>query len=248
MLDSDFWQEYAEKFRALDPSGQYLWASWYSDLADGRAEPPSWTLMGVGDIGHGVEVAFEPLARRAGKKLGKPGNLLDTWLNAVKDHCGGDHSGGGFRKAPDGTMVEHIGGRILFLCLAASELCSEMESRALEFEHSHQTGAKGKAGHKAESKAKASSARKPANPARKTTAKRKRRSSMIESSSAVEKLERHLTKIRDSQGVGLTDFASHADITDRTLRTVRATNKARPDTFRGIAKAMGITFEDLLTE
>jgi hypothetical protein len=87
------------------------------------------------------------------------------------------------------------------------------------------------------------------NRAKKTTANRKRQSSMIENPSAVEKIERYLAKIRNTQGINLTDFCARANnVSLRTLRNVRATNKGRPDTFKAIAEAMGTTFEDLMSQ
>ena len=72
---------------------------------------------------------------------------------------------------------------------------------------------------------------------------------MIESPSAVEKLERYLTKIKNSHGVDLTDFcARENNVSLRTLHNVRRTSKGRPDTFKAIAEAMGTTFEDLMSQ
>ena len=53
--------------------------------------------------------------------------------------------------------------------------------------------------------------------------------------------------LRDN-GIGLTDFASRAQTTDRTLRSFRKTGKVRRDIFEGIAKAMGTTKADLLKD
>ena len=78
--------------------------------------------------------------------------------------------------------------------------------------------------------------------------KRRRRSSMIESPSAVEKLEKHLMLIRNQKGFTATDFAGLAGIGPRTLHDLRKTKKARPDTFRAIAKAMKINLETLLEQ
>jgi hypothetical protein len=88
---------------------------------------------------------------------------------------------------------------------------------------------------------------KPAARRKKTGAKRKRTSSMIESPVAVNKLEQHLTLIRNKGGT-VTRFLSDANISERTLRSVRVTKKARPDTFQGIAKAMNVTYYSLLNE
>jgi hypothetical protein len=76
------------------------------------------------------------------------------------------------------------------------------------------------------------------------TAKRPRLSAKIDCPSAVTKLERFLA----TNGVGLTDFATRAQTTDRTLRRFRRTGKVRRDIFENIARAMGITKEDLMKE
>lgn len=66
--------------------------------------------------------------------------------------------------------------------------------------------------------------------------------STIYSPSAVRKMEAHLA----AKGIGLTDFASSAGTTDRTLRTFRNTGRVSRIILAGIAKAMGITKDELL--
>jgi len=66
--------------------------------------------------------------------------------------------------------------------------------------------------------------------------------STIASPKAARKLEDYL----NAKGIGLTDFASRAQTTDRTLRSFRKTGKVRRNIFASIAKAMGTTTEDLL--
>ncbi|HMD97706.1 MAG TPA: hypothetical protein VKM93_10315 [Terriglobia bacterium] len=66
----------------------------------------------------------------------------------------------------------------------------------------------------------------------------------ITSPAAARRMEKYL---RDN-GIGLTDFASRAQTTDRTLRSFRKTGKVRRDIFEGIAKAMGTTKADLLKD
>lgn len=68
--------------------------------------------------------------------------------------------------------------------------------------------------------------------------------SIIDCPSAARKLELFLS----SNGIGLTDFASTAQTTDRTLRNFRRTGKIRRDIFGNIAKAMGTTKEELLKD
>jgi len=69
-----------------------------------------------------------------------------------------------------------------------------------------------------------------------------RMSASITSPSAARKMEAYLL----AKGIGLTDFASTAGTTDRTLRSFRTTGKIRRSILEGIATAMGTTKEDLL--
>lgn len=66
--------------------------------------------------------------------------------------------------------------------------------------------------------------------------------STVESPSAARKMEAYLA----AKGIGLTDFASSAGTTDRTLRSFRKTGRVSRSILAGIAKAMGITKEELL--
>lgn len=76
-------------------------------------------------------------------------------------------------------------------------------------------------------------------------ARKKDRPSMITSPAAVSRV----TKFLDSHPhIDLTTFAGSASTTDRTLRTIRRTARARRDTWAGIAKALSITLEDLFKE
>lgn len=69
-----------------------------------------------------------------------------------------------------------------------------------------------------------------------------RLSATVSSPQAARRMERYLQE----KGMGLTDFAGNAQTTDRTLRSFRKTGKVRRDIFRSIAKAMGITPDELL--
>lgn len=69
-----------------------------------------------------------------------------------------------------------------------------------------------------------------------------RMQSTIECPAAARKLEAYLK----SKGLGLTEFATMAGTTDRTLRKFRKTGKVRRSIFVGIATAMGTTKEALL--
>jgi DNA-binding Xre family transcriptional regulator len=75
-----------------------------------------------------------------------------------------------------------------------------------------------------------------------TSPEMKRFGSMVMSRSAVNKMEAYL----ESKGIGLTDFASSAGTTDRTLRRFRKTGRVRRDILRGVAQAMGLEIDDLL--
>jgi hypothetical protein len=74
--------------------------------------------------------------------------------------------------------------------------------------------------------------------------KRHRLQSTVTSLSAARKLEAYIQR----NAMGLTEFANKAGTTDRTLRNFRKTGTVRRDIFEGIAKAMGITREALLSE
>jgi hypothetical protein len=71
-----------------------------------------------------------------------------------------------------------------------------------------------------------------------------RLSSTVTSIAAVRKLNEFLAM----KGIGLTEFAGHAQTTDRTLRSFRKTGKVRRNIFDNIAKAMGTTKDDLLKD
>jgi hypothetical protein len=68
--------------------------------------------------------------------------------------------------------------------------------------------------------------------------------STIESPTAARKMEAYII----SKGLGLTEFATEAGTTDRTLRNFRKTGKVRRDIFEAIAKAMGTTKDAFLKD
>jgi hypothetical protein len=72
--------------------------------------------------------------------------------------------------------------------------------------------------------------------------KRKRASASIQSAMAAKRMEAYI----EAHGLGYTEFASKAHTTDKTLRTFRNSGKVRRDIFEAIAKAMGISKEELL--
>jgi hypothetical protein len=64
----------------------------------------------------------------------------------------------------------------------------------------------------------------------------------IQSWIAVSRMDAYI----DAKGLGQTEFAGLARTTDRTIRSFRKTGKVRRDIFDQIAKAMGITREELI--
>ena len=66
--------------------------------------------------------------------------------------------------------------------------------------------------------------------------------STIESISAVRRMDMYL----ESSGMGLTEFATRIQTTDRTLRNFRKTGKCRRGMFDAIAKQLGTNREGLL--
>ena len=71
---------------------------------------------------------------------------------------------------------------------------------------------------------------------------RPRLSAMITSPGSAKRMEEYIT----SRGMGMTEFATKAGTTDRTLRAFRKTGKVRRDIFASIASAMNTTKEELL--
>lgn len=83
--------------------------------------------------------------------------------------------------------------------------------------------------------------RKTFRPKRKQQAKPKYRGT-IHSPKAARRMETFL----EQRGIGMTEFATKAGTTDRTLRSFRKTGKIRRSILEGIAGAMGTTKEKLL--
>ena len=74
--------------------------------------------------------------------------------------------------------------------------------------------------------------------------KKQRLSPSIVSPSAARKMEQYI----QAKGIGLTEFATRAGTTDRTLRKFRSTGKVKRNIFEDIAKAMGTTKNALLSD
>jgi len=76
------------------------------------------------------------------------------------------------------------------------------------------------------------------------TEKHKRLTSTIYSPQAAQRVEQFCKE----RGIGMTEFATQAGTTDRTLRSFRKTGKVRRSILDGIAKAMRTTREKLITD
>jgi hypothetical protein len=137
MLDSDFWRNLANEFRAIDPSG-FLRADWQCCAKIGD-EPPhvaTWSLPG-GKLTLSIRLEFEALARRAGRKVHPYMDSLDGWMEALRE-SGFDtdrHDGVGIESDEHGQIVAHTYfGTISRLCPVSADLCKHYESAALESE------------------------------------------------------------------------------------------------------------------
>ncbi len=135
MLDSDFWRDLAEKFRALDPR-QLLRASWRYVVKVGE-EPPAlaeWRFAGADKTS--IQFEFESLARRGGPKVYPQMDSLTGWLEALRHYqLNAELEGSGLDAAPDGTIIGHrYHGSIVRICQASVDLCKLLEGLALETE------------------------------------------------------------------------------------------------------------------
>jgi hypothetical protein len=65
----------------------------------------------------------------------------------------------------------------------------------------------------------------------------------VTSAIAVQRLDAYL----ESTGISQTEFARDAGTTDRTIRSFRKTRKVRRDIFEGIASAMHMDVDKLIT-
>src|SRR5579863_2180385 len=118
MLDSDFWRDLADKFRALpDPHG-LLYARWSSTV--GGWNLPTWHVSIVGSsLGPNTAVVqFNALAVRAGAALklnSGDRDLRDVWLDEVRKETPSE-------RTFQGSNADHIGGRIDKLSEASANL------------------------------------------------------------------------------------------------------------------------------
>jgi hypothetical protein len=133
MLDSDFWHDLAEKFRALpDPDG-ILSAFWTSE----RGGPATWSVNPTKfswDCSS-LRAQFEALAARAGARIDNPyrRDLHAVWFDALCIYFPGDRSGSGgevIAGKPSQTW-----GTIHNICEASATFCNILEYQALEAEN-----------------------------------------------------------------------------------------------------------------
>ena len=136
MLDSDFWRELAEKFRAVDPT-RLLRAHWDYTVKVGEQTPSvvNWTLAGVPEKSS-IEFEFEALARRCGPKIYPLMDSLTGWLEGLREYrLNAGIEGTGIMSSPDGTPIAHTyGGIIDSIFEASASLCKIQESLASEKE------------------------------------------------------------------------------------------------------------------
>jgi hypothetical protein len=135
MASSDFWRKLGDGFRALasgDSDSQYhaLQATWRQTT--GTRPPVLWSLSkGFPSI----NLQFVPLAKRGARELpySVTRDLLSTWLDAVKEHVPGGPKIGAV--ITGGVRMDESSGTILQICYRSTDLCSILESQALEAEY-----------------------------------------------------------------------------------------------------------------
>jgi hypothetical protein len=120
MLDSEFWRELAEKFRAIDDPMGILIAEWTA------IQKPHWNLS----CGRFATLAaqFEPLARRGGVKLNCAKDSLEGWLDSMRKE-------GTYQSEEMTHKKRVIACTIHDLFRQSADFCNRLESRALEEEH-----------------------------------------------------------------------------------------------------------------
>jgi hypothetical protein len=137
MLDSDFWRDLAEQFRAID-THPVLNAQWHESRAVG-GKLPNFIYWDYADPPHkirSVQLEFEAIARRGGPKINPEMGSLFGWLQALRD----------FETPPETFEVEvetnlegkaasvRYDGRIMDVRQSSIDFCKRMESQALEIE------------------------------------------------------------------------------------------------------------------
>jgi hypothetical protein len=138
MLDSDFWRDLAEKFRAIKDPHNKLHAIWqYTVKVDEQPPPFAEWNFGISDQRMlSVRYEFETVARRGGPKVHPYMDSLIGWLEALRESgLNAEMSGSGIKSTPDGALTDRTySGRISRICEASADLCKQYESLALEME------------------------------------------------------------------------------------------------------------------
>lgn len=138
MLNSDFWQNTANEFRALDPAGANLKAHWIYDIDDNDVpcSKATWAITQSDGL-KSVEVSFVSLASRAAIRLfpAHAGTRLsvDMWLDAVKEHRRAKISSDGNGMSL-GKRTRWGRGIIDDICVASADFCKALEASELDKE------------------------------------------------------------------------------------------------------------------
>jgi hypothetical protein len=143
MANSDYWHDLGARFRALvfhhsDPTYRSpVCASWTQTAGDGTRV--RWTLF-EGDQSTRLQV--EALARRGASALNSSDNrdLLSTWLDTLRDIFPNKFKAEG-TKSTIGVRLHEDAGVLRGIAAISADLCSMLESQALEEEYeppSHQ--------------------------------------------------------------------------------------------------------------
>jgi|ERR1039458_7496824 hypothetical protein len=138
MLDSDFWRNLAEQFRALDPGG-LVRADWHYNIKVATQAPDiaKWRLVGPRTFTRSIELDFEALARRAGPRVHRKMESFVSWMEALRESRLNteDREGVGIESNPEGVVIARgYFGTVSHVCQASADLCRHYESLALETE------------------------------------------------------------------------------------------------------------------
>lgn len=138
MLDSDFWWDLAEKFRAIDPRWQ-LHAKWHQVIKVGEQLPPTteWLWIGADPELRSIQLEFTALATRGGPKIYPRMDALTGWLEAVRQY---ESSPKSFEAEVDtdpttgAVIARHYRGVVPDARQGSINLCKRYEALALETE------------------------------------------------------------------------------------------------------------------
>lgn len=131
MADPNFWRDLAKAFRAIRDPFTTVKVDWSYTVGSGK--PPEWSpTQGLPS----AVTQFEALARRGGKAIAtaETTNLLHAWLERLKKYApGGSELAREMIGSKEGPLLQM--GTVMDLCGASANLCSVLESQALETEH-----------------------------------------------------------------------------------------------------------------